>query len=170
MLSFEQKLQILESFPELQRKNVSLGRVNFLYEESQSEKKTIALHFHPNGNGFIYTGLTLDYDMDEKGFVNIREFTAEQLKLIVEDSIRTLSTNDERNPSTVNSDSVNPSNGDYYFHEAEEWKNDDEEILSLKRDDDLWYIFTGMNIEMVFGTQQEAEAYLRDEGFTCAMD
>lgn len=169
MLSFEQKLQILESFPELQRKNVSLGRVNFIYEESQSDKKTIALHFHPNGNGFVYTGLTAGYDMDEKGYVNIREYTAEQLKLIVEDSIRTLSTNDEKNTSTINSDSESPNNSDYYFQEPEEWKNDDGEILSLNRDDDLWYVFTGMNIEMVFGTQQEAEEYLREEGFTCAM-
>ena len=29
MLTFEEKLAIIESFPELERKDVSLGRVNF---------------------------------------------------------------------------------------------------------------------------------------------
>ncbi len=35
MLTFEEKLSIIESFPELERKNVSLKRVNFHFEESR---------------------------------------------------------------------------------------------------------------------------------------
>jgi hypothetical protein len=173
MLSFEQKLQILESFPVLQRKNVSLGRVNFHFEESQIDKKTIALHLHPNGNGFIYAGLLEGYDLDEKGFVNIREFNADQLKSLVESSITSLSSNEELICSGSDSDivdvneSIIEGNG---FFDTEVWVNGDGELLSLTRDDDLWYIYTGPNIEMVFGTQQEAKEYLWEEGFTPSRD
>lgn len=160
MLSFEQKLEILESYPQLQRKNVSLGRVNFHYEESQQDKKTIALHLHPNGNGFVYAGLLQGYDSDEKGFVNIREFTADQLKTIVEASIHSLSFPSEENHSV--SDFVMEKSN---FHEAEVWTNEDEQSLSLLHDDDLWYIYTGPNLEMVFETLKEAKEYLREEGF-----
>ncbi|MGF7048141.1 hypothetical protein J2T13_002648 [Paenibacillus sp. DS2015] len=160
MLSFEQKLQVLESFPQLQRKNVSLGRVNFHYEESQQDKKTIAMHLHPNGNGFVYAGLLQGYDSDEKGFVNIREFNADQLKTLVEASIHSLSSSGEE-IKTVNDHVQERSN----FHEVEKWTNDEEQLLSLIHDDDLWYIYTGQNVEMVFETLKEAKEYLREEGF-----
>lgn len=39
MFTFEEKLAIIESFPELTRKDVSLKRVNFHYEESVQEKR-----------------------------------------------------------------------------------------------------------------------------------
>ena len=54
MLSFEEKLAIADSFPELERKNVSMKRVNYHYEESMFDKKTVVYHLHPNGNGFVY--------------------------------------------------------------------------------------------------------------------
>ncbi|MGQ0517887.1 hypothetical protein ACT453_49800, partial [Bacillus sp. D-CC] len=54
MLTFEEKLSIIESFPELERKNVSLKRVNFHFEESRLDKKNVVYHLHPNGNGFVY--------------------------------------------------------------------------------------------------------------------
>ena len=173
MLSFEQKLQILESFPELQRKNVSLGRVNFHYEESQIDKKTVALHLHPNGNGFVFAGLLQGYDLDEKGFVNIREFNADELKLLVEASIYSLSSGGEGthsgNGSTL--ENINEkANEDRGFYDTEIWMNSDEELLSLTRDEDLWYIYTGPSIEMVFGTLQEAKEYLWEEGFKPSRD
>lgn len=39
MLTFEQKLEVFKSFPELEQRNVSLGRVNFHYEGSAYDKK-----------------------------------------------------------------------------------------------------------------------------------
>ena len=51
MLTFEEKLAIIESFPELERKNVSLGRVNFHFEGSIYEKKNVVYHLHPNEIG-----------------------------------------------------------------------------------------------------------------------
>lgn len=91
VLTFEQKLEILESFPELTRKNVSLGRVNFQYEQSVYDKKNVVYHLHPNGNGYVYGERLLGYPMDDKGFVNIRDFTEAELRIIVEKAIRSLS-------------------------------------------------------------------------------
>ena len=56
MLTFEQKIAILDSFPELERKDVSLGRVNYHFEGSAHEKKTVGYRFHPNGNGYVFAG------------------------------------------------------------------------------------------------------------------
>lgn len=43
MLTFQQKIHILESFPQLERRDVSLGRVNFHYEGSIYDKKRSAI-------------------------------------------------------------------------------------------------------------------------------
>lgn len=167
MLSFEQKLEILESYPELQRKNVSLGRVNFHYEESQSDKKTVALHLHPNGNGFIYAGLVPGYAPDDRGFVNIRDYTAEELRALVDASIRSLSSSGEVVESANNDDDVREKG---HVYDSEVWMNADGESLTLTRDEDLWYVYTGTVIEMVFGTPEEAKEYLWEEGFNLSKD
>ena len=45
MLTFEEKLSIIESFPELEKKNVSLKRVNFHFEESRLDKRTLFITY-----------------------------------------------------------------------------------------------------------------------------
>lgn len=90
MLTFEQKIAIMESFPELTRSDVSLGRVNFSYEQSAYDKKNVAYHLHPNGNGFIYAGRLRGYSTDDKGFVNIRDYEADVLRALVAESILSL--------------------------------------------------------------------------------
>lgn len=91
MLTFEQKLAILDSYPQLERKNVSLGRVNYHYEESQHDKKTVAYHLHPNGNGYVFAGLLRGYEADDKGFVNIRDYSESELRSLLDASITSLS-------------------------------------------------------------------------------
>ncbi|MDF2904672.1 MAG: hypothetical protein K0S25_2310 [Bacillus sp. (in: firmicutes)] len=90
MLTFEEKLAIIEAFPELQRKNVSLGRVNFQYEESVTDKKNVVYHLHPNGNGFVYAENISGYQPDDKGMVNIRDFSKQDLRSIIQESILSL--------------------------------------------------------------------------------
>lgn len=68
MLTFEEKLAIIESFPELERVNVSLGRVNFQFNESVYEKKNVVYHLHPNGNGFVYAGRLQGYQTDGRAW------------------------------------------------------------------------------------------------------
>lgn len=152
MLTFEQKLEIIESFPQLTRKDVSLKRVNFQYEESLSDKKNVVYHLHPNGNGFVYAKGIQGYKTDEKGMVNIRELKAEELKELIGKSIDQLSkdyeveTNDE-------------------VFEEEKWANDEGHTLHMVQEDDMWNVYAGKNLDGTFPSYNEAKQYLMEEGF-----
>lgn len=98
MLTFEEKQAIIESFPELTRKDVSMKRVNYHYEDSLFEKTVVVQHLHPNGNGFVYVAGIPGYNPDERGLVNIREATEEELRTTVADAIRALSEEPEEAP------------------------------------------------------------------------
>lgn len=145
MLTFEEKQQIIESFPELTRKDVSMKRVNYHYEESLYEKTTVVYHLHPNGNGFVYTGDLPQYEADERGYINIREFSPEELKAIVRDSITYLSTEEE-----------------VY---DKEWTNREGVKVVLVNEDPFWNVYAGRNLEESFGTFDDAKRYLTEEGF-----
>ncbi|ANS73335.1 hypothetical protein AWM70_01000 [Paenibacillus yonginensis] len=169
MLTFEQKLEILESFPQLERRNVSLKRVNFHYEQSVYDKKTVAFHIHPNGNGFIYAGLLEGYETDDKGFVNIRDYSEAELRELVEKSIRSLSGDGSGSDKPAGA-SASPATADQTAAVRPQtsgglWTNDQGQILTLKYEDDLWYIFAGESLEMAFETREEAGEYLAEEGF-----
>lgn len=155
MLSFQEKLAIADSFPELQRKDVSLGRVNYHYDQSVTDKKTVVYHLHPNGNGYIYAGELHDFHTDDKGLVNIRDFTAEELRSLIERSIRSLSVS--RNGATAPIGQA----------KEERWKNVNGQTLELKFEDEdqMWYIFSGLNLDATFDTYAEAKEYLEEEGF-----
>lgn len=156
MLSFEQKLAIADSFPELQRKPVSLGRVNYHYENSVYEKKTVVYHLHPNGNGFVYAGELDGYETDDKGFVNIRDFGADELRAVIEQSILSLS-------GDGGDDSAEGASSD-----KEIWTNAKKQELTLTLDDEdgMWYVFSGLNMDAAFESYEEAKEYLEDEGFS----
>ncbi|RAP74557.1 hypothetical protein [Paenibacillus montanisoli] len=158
MLSFDEKLSILESFPELKRKDVSLGRVNYQYEESLYDKKNVAFHLHPNGNGYVYAGQLSGYETDEKGFVNIRDYDAQTLRQLVAESIRSLS---HREPELAMKSFSAPRSG----VQSSTWYGPDRQSLILRHEDDLWYVYAGPNLEMVLETYEEAEQYLQEEGF-----
>ncbi|AZN39369.1 hypothetical protein [Paenibacillus albus] len=164
MLSFDQKVMILESFPELKRKDVSLGRVNYQYEESLYEKKNVAFHLHPNGNGFIYAGNLEGYDTDDKGFVNIRSYDEDAFRRLVEESIRSLSyRKPEWNERSVREAASVPRSRSEVSSST--WFGPDRQSLILRHEDDLWYVYAGASLEMVLETYEEAEQYLQEEGF-----
>ncbi|RAW16118.1 hypothetical protein [Paenibacillus taichungensis] len=165
MLNVEQKLEVLQSYPQLQRKDVSLGRVNFHYEESAYEKKIVALHIHPNGNGYIYAGLLPNYETDDKGFVNIRDYSEADLRTLLDETIKAMS----HNPNAVESKepeqqakaaptlATSTSGGT--------WIDEDGHTLTLKYEDDMWYVYSGVNLDMAFESRSEAGEYLKEEGF-----
>ncbi|GGE82774.1 hypothetical protein [Priestia taiwanensis] len=153
MLTFEEKLTIIESFPELTRNNVSLGRVNFHYEESSFDKKNVVYHLHPNGNGFVYGEFLQGYDMNDKGMVNIRDFSAEELRNIVEKSIHSLA------PRTVAEEAIIGDNKD------ETWMSGEGHLLTLVHEDDMWNVYAGINLDGCFNSYGEAANYLEEEGF-----
>lgn len=163
MLTFDQKLSIIASFPELQRKDVSLGRVNFHYEESVHEKKTVVYHLHPNGNGFVYAGLLDDVDTDAKGLANIRDYSEKELRVLITRSIASLSAAPEAGADTEDSDGTD--GGEYRSSRAEFWRGGGGSRLTLLYQDDLWYVYAGKELEMAFETYDEAVQYLADEGF-----
>lgn len=50
------------------------------------------------------------------------------------------------------------------------WTNDEGQTLTLKLEDDLWYVYADLNLEMAFETLEEAKEYLAEEGFTAAQE
>ncbi|HZG83193.1 MAG TPA: hypothetical protein VEZ13_20745 [Brevibacillus sp.] len=156
MLSFEEKLAIIESFPQLTRNNVSLKRVNFHYEGSLHEKKTVVYHLHPNGNGYVYAAYLKGYQKDDKGFVNIRDFSADELRAIIEASIQMLST--KREPV------VHAAAEDAPVEET--WVDEQNRKLVLQQEDSLWNVYHGLNLEASFESYKEASQYLTEEGFS----
>ncbi|GGH81591.1 hypothetical protein JOD43_002627 [Pullulanibacillus pueri] len=153
MLTFEEKLRIIESFPQLKRKDVSLGRVNFSYDESILDKKNVVYHLHPNGNGYVYGAHLRFYDTDEKGYVNIRDYSEKALRTIIEKSIHFMTEKPagEQTPE----EEVN-----------ETWKNREGHTLTLvQEDEDVWNVYAGENLDNMFGTYDEAVDYLLEEGF-----
>ncbi|OPG97440.1 hypothetical protein B2I21_16390 [Chryseobacterium mucoviscidosis] len=165
MLNVEQKLEVLQSYPQLQRKDVSLGRVNFHYEDSAYDKKIVAFHIHPNGNGYIYAGLLPNYKTDDKGFVNIRDYSEADLRTLLDETIKAMSYNpnaaESKEPEQVKAAPTlaTTSVG------GGTWVDEDGHTLTLKYEDDMWYVYSGLNLDMAFESRSEAGEYLKDEGF-----
>jgi hypothetical protein len=151
MLTFEQKLAVIESFKELQRKNVSLGRINFHFEESIYDKKNVVYHLHPNGNGFVYAEYVKGYAPNDKGMVNIRDFSEEELRSIIKKSIHSLSVHEDEQIEEF---------------EEEKWTNEDGQTLVLILEDGMWNVYAGLNLDGTFTTYKEAANYLHEEGFS----
>lgn len=148
MLSFEQKKAIIEQFPNLVKKEISLNRLNYHFEESLYEKTIVVEKLHPNGNGFVYVGDLLKYDKisSDKGLVNIRDFDEASLREIIKDAIDYLS-EDLETPI------------------VETWTSKSGNTLTLKHEQRGWDVYFQDNLEESFGTREAAVEYLREEGF-----
>lgn len=148
MLSFEQKQEIIESFPQLTKKEISMNRVNYHFEDSLFEKTIVVEKLHPNGNGFVYTGDLLKYDKlaNEKGLVNIRDFSELEIREIIRDAIDFLSE-------------------DLEIPVVEKWSSRDGLTLELRHHRRNWNIYYQENLEETFGTREAAVEYLLEEGF-----
>lgn len=154
MLTFEEKLLIIESFPELERKNVSMGRVNFHYEASASDKKNVVYHLHPNGNGFVYGAELSGYEKNDKGMVNIRDFSEDELRTIIEKSILSLTSTLSTTEPVIEE------------QKEEKWINENHQTLILVQEEDMWSVYAGSNLDGAFNSYGEAAEYLVEEGFS----
>ena len=148
MLTFEQKQEIIESFPELTKKEISMKRVNYHFEDSLYEKTIVVEKLHPNGNGFVYIGDLLKYDKqaNEKGLVNIRDFSESELREIIREAIDFLSE-------------------DLDIPVVEKWTSRDGITLELRHHQRDWNIYFQDNLEETFGNREAAVEYLLEEGF-----
>ncbi|GFN31746.1 hypothetical protein [Paenibacillus xylaniclasticus] len=170
MLTFEQKLSIIQSFPQLQRKDVSLGRINFQYEESLHERKNVVYHLHPNGNGYVYAGLLDDERKDAKGLVNIRDLDEAELRSLLERSISSLSVPDPSKPAPAasgNAEEAALTQGTADVQQQQLWQDKQGNTLVLRYEDDadLWYVWALDALDSAFETMAEAVEYLKEEGF-----
>ncbi|MGN4123873.1 hypothetical protein ACMGD3_02400 [Lysinibacillus sphaericus] len=150
MLTFEQKQTVIESFPELTKKEISLKRVNYHFKDSLYEKTIIVEKLHPNGNGFVFVGDLLRYENEanDKGLVNIRDYDEQQLREIIEDAIQYLAEEQEKEAPII-----------------ELWRNREGDKLELAYEQRSWNIYHGENLEEAFGTYDAAKEYLLEEGF-----
>ncbi|KGR77842.1 hypothetical protein [Ureibacillus manganicus] len=148
MLSFEQKQKIIETFPELTKKEISLNRLNYHYDESLYEKTIVVEKLHPNGNGFVYVGDLLKYEseVNEKGLVNIRDYNESKLREILEDAINYLSVDPDQ-PI------------------IEKWTSKNGAVIELIYEKRSWNVYYEQNLEESFGTREAAVSYLQEDGF-----
>jgi len=151
MLTFEQKLIIIESFPQLKRQDVSLNRVNFHYEESGTDKKNVIYHLHPNGNGFVYAGKLKVPKKDPKGMLNIRDFSEEDFRSIIERSLQSLL------PNAIEEETD--------LFEEELWMNKEKLSLIVITEGEMWNVYAGTQLDGTFPSYNEAKQYLLEEGF-----
>ena len=149
MLTFEQKQAIIETFPELSKKAISLKRLNYHFEDSQYDKTIVVQQLHPNGNGYVFVGDGGPYESDDRGLVNIREASEDEIKEMIRYSIALLSTKEEQAEDAA----------------EQKWVNREGGELKLVNEDDLWNIYHGQNLEDSFESQEAAILYLKEEGF-----
>lgn len=149
MLTFEEKQQIIEGFPELVKKEVSMKRLNYHYEESLFDKTVVVQHLHPNGNGFVYVADVKGYEPDDRGLINIREFTADELRTVIKAAVEALAT-EPTEAETL----------------SETWQHPNGSVLTLLEEDDFFNVYHGANLEEGFGDYGEAVSYLKEEGFS----
>ncbi|WP_127530485.1 hypothetical protein [Paenibacillus kobensis] len=167
MLTFEQKLSVIQSFPQLERKDVSLGRINFQYEESLRERKNVVYHLHPNGNGYVYAGLLDDARKDAKGMVNLRDLDEAGLRSLLEQSIASLNVPDEAAEAAAKAAAAQVQETDEVKQEQQLWQDKQGNTLVLRYEDDadLWYIWALDALDCAFETLAESVEYLKEEGF-----
>ncbi|WP_042477137.1 hypothetical protein [Bacillus ndiopicus] len=149
MLTFEQKQEIIETFPELTKKEISLKRLNYHFEDSLYEKTIVVEKLHPNGNGFVFVGDLLQYEdeANDKGLVNIRDYDEQALRDIIAAAIVYLSEEAEEEPI------------------MEIWRSREGTALELIYENRSWAVYHQNNLEEAFGTREAAVEYLREEGF-----
>lgn len=147
MLTFEEKQVVIESFPELTRKEISMKRVNYHFEDSLYDKTVVVQHLHPNGNAFVYLAGVEGYEPDERGLVNVREATEADLRKMIEASIYALGQAPEEEVQL-----------------EEEWVNGDNTLV-LREEENYWNVYHGLNLEDSFGDYEEAAEYLKEEQF-----
>ncbi|MEH7107421.1 hypothetical protein [Bacillus sp. JJ1764] len=97
MLSLKEKKAIFHSF-KLKEKQISHGRVNFVYPESKKKGQVIATQLHHSGNGYVlgkYMSSELirdkGYKVDARGWISIKDFSEGELIQVITDAMDSMS-------------------------------------------------------------------------------
>jgi hypothetical protein len=97
MLSFEEKKAIFQSF-KLKEKEISNGRVSFVYPESKQRGQVLATQLHPSGNGYVVGKYMSEetikkngYLVDPRGWISIRDFSKEEMQTVIREAAMSMS-------------------------------------------------------------------------------
>lgn len=108
MLSFEQKKTIFRSFQELEEKPISNNKLNYIYPDSLQRGKMLSTQLQPSGNGYVIgkymdeeTIHTKGYVVDNRGWINIKEFSSEDLHEVISTAMTSMSGKTIKNHSNV---------------------------------------------------------------------
>jgi hypothetical protein len=94
MLSREKKCEIILSFPNIIQKENANDRIKFDYEASKAPGKEIIRQLSYAGNGYInakYMSHGNGYTIDPRGWINIKEFSEDELRTIIKKVIESMS-------------------------------------------------------------------------------
>lgn len=150
MLNYEEKKAIFDSYTELTSQGVSMGRLNYHFNESAVPKTLLIKHLHPkSGNAFIFAGYLPEEDTKE-GYISVHESNEAELRRFVERGIEFLRLTKDGFPEGY----------------EEKWFDDHQDELILRYTNEAWLIIMQSGgVEAVFRTKEQGEAYLNDEGF-----
>lgn len=97
MLSFEDKKAIFQSF-NLVEKQISNGRVSYVYPESKQRGQVLATQLHPSGNGYVIGKYMLtetikenEYIVDSRGWISIRDYSEDALVKVISQAKQSMS-------------------------------------------------------------------------------
>ncbi|WP_338753612.1 hypothetical protein [Bacillus sp. FJAT-52991] len=87
MLTFEQKRAIFNSFPLTEYTTHNGDRMNFKYKG-----KVVVSGLMHTGNGYIWgkdiNGYTDTYQVDDRGWINFKEFSEDRIRTLLTDVLR----------------------------------------------------------------------------------
>ncbi|MGD9567109.1 MAG: hypothetical protein AB7V48_02110 [Sedimentibacter sp.] len=90
-LSYEEKINILNSYPKLIKKTISYDRTNYYLDYTKNRRKTVVGELRKSGNGYIYVGYLEKYKniADSRGFLNINKHasTEDEFRKLIEEVI-----------------------------------------------------------------------------------
>lgn len=149
VLTFEEKKEIFDSYPELASVPVSLNRYNYHFQDSAVAKTIVVRFLHPNGNAFIYAGY-LPKEETKKGYISVLEEDEATIRKLVEEAISFLKKTEDG----------------YEEGYTELWFDNAGEVLRLCYENPTWSVLLPNDqVEGIFKTKEACEAYLREEGF-----
>lgn len=96
MLTIQQKLKIFDSFNVLKKKiRKDHIRIDYAYTNTRKQQKNVICQFNINtGNGYVcgrYLKDNHEYNLDSRGWINIKMFSESELDYVIEKSIQSLS-------------------------------------------------------------------------------
>jgi hypothetical protein len=97
MVSFEEKKVIFKSF-KLKEKEISNGRVNFIYPESRQKGQVLARELQPSGNGYVIGKYMPNevlkengYKVDARGWISIKDLHKDELAKLITEAMKSMS-------------------------------------------------------------------------------